>query len=78
MHGWMDGWEGGTYYGVSPADLGENKVGLPEEETGEQGRRRRKSRVAHQQRHLTQLRARAHTHKQSGREKEEELHSFQW
>ncbi len=59
----MDGWMIGSYLLRSlSSGLGENKLGLPEEETGEQGRRRRKSRGAHQQRHLTQLRARAHTH----------------
>ncbi len=63
MDVWMDGWEGGRYLLRSlSGGLGENKLGLPEEETGERGGRRRKSRGAHQQRHLTQLRARARTH----------------
>jgi hypothetical protein len=70
MYGWMDGWMGGGYLLRSlSGGLRENKLGLPEEETGEQGRRRRKSRGAHQQRHLTQLRARAHTQAKWARER---------
>jgi hypothetical protein len=29
MDGWMDGWEVGTYYGVSPADSGKTSSGYP-------------------------------------------------
>ncbi len=75
----MDGWMIGSYLLRSlSSGLGENKLGLPEEETGEQGRRRRKSRGAHQQRHLTQLRARAHTHtsKAGARKKKKSFTAF--
>ncbi len=67
---WMDGWMDGRYLLRSlSGGLRGSKLGLPEEETGERGRRRRKSRGAHQQRHLTQLRARAHTQAKWARER---------
>jgi hypothetical protein len=70
IDGWMDGWEVGTYYGVSPADLGETSSGYPKKKKEKRWRAPTAPPNAA---------TRTHTHKQCGREnEEEELHSFQW